>query len=211
MKPIIIVTFLLFYIFMFLNFPVWSEKSYVALHSIDYPKVITIPKNFKKDMNVSFKIHYIYLGKSIVPDGDSPRSYYYSLNYTQLGKTFYLTKDGRTLPGARKHFNNDRMLPTGKGGGGDNFVEPMLVKGEKDNIEIKVLSPWIFEHTDLDESIEEKSLSSIRISIGLVNVEWIYVVCDKDGKERIQEGEFYINVNKTIEIKVKYEGEKGEK
>jgi len=214
MKTAIRFVILFFYIFMFLNFPIWGEKAYGSFHSIDYPKVITIPKNFKKDMDVAYKICFVYHGENIVSNAESRWSFDCLMNYIPIGKISYLNKDGKPLSGAMKFFTKNgmnRMLPTAKASGGDNFVEPFFLNGEKTNIEFSVLNSLIFEFTDIDEAIEEKSLSKIRISIDMVKVDWKYIVRVRKGKDHIQEGEFIINVNKTIEIKIKYEDERCEK
>jgi hypothetical protein len=214
MKTVIRFGILFFYIVTFFNFSARGEKSYGELHSIDFPKVITVPKDFGKDMNVSYQIYYIYHGKSIVSDQKDGWSFDYLLNYSPIGKISYLDKDGKPLPGAIKFFTKngiDWMLPIAKVGGGDNFVEPFLLNGERRVIEIKLFSPGIFENTDIDEAIEDKSLSKIRIFIDKVEVQWKYIVNVRNGKDHIQEGEFIINVNKLIEIEVKYEDEKCEK
>jgi hypothetical protein len=211
----IIITILYSIIPLVLNVPICSQTPLGALQSIDYSKVIIIEENGNDIWPVSCKINYIYNGKSIVNPGiDNIWSYDFFLDYRPKGKVSYLTGSGESLPGAAEFFKDD-----GKDGlpaivevrGADYMIEPGLTRGEKDTIDIQLLSPWLFKNTDIDEAIAEKSLSSINLSIEAVDVRWKYILRMKDGKDHVQEGEFTIAVHKTIEIKIKYKKKDGKK
>jgi hypothetical protein len=186
-----------------------------TLHSIEYSKVIIIAGNGNDVWPVSCKINYIYNGKSIAfPDIDNIWSYDFFLDYSPKGKISYLTSKGESLPGAADFFKDDGKdgLPSiAKARGADYIIEPGLTRGEKDTINIQLLYPWLFKNTDIDEAMAKKSLSSIKLSIETVDVQWKYVLWTKDGKDHVQEGEFTIVVDKTIEIKIKYKNKDGKK
>jgi hypothetical protein len=211
----IIITILCSIIPLVLNVPICSQTPLATFQSIEYSKVIIIKENDNDICPVSCKINYIYNGKSIVNPGiDNIWAYHFFLDYSPKGKISYLTSSGESLPGAAKFFKDD-----GKDGlpaivdvrGADYIIEPGLTRGEKDTIEIDLLSPWLFEHTDIDEAIAEKSLSSIKLSIESVDVRWKYILRTKDGTDHVQEGEFTVAVDKTIEINIKYKNKHGKK
>jgi hypothetical protein len=215
MNTKIIITILCSIIPLILNIPIWSQKPLGTLHSIEYSKVIIIAGNDNDVWPVSCKINYIYNGKSIVaPDIVNSWSYDFFLDYRPKGNISYLTVSGESLPGAAEFFKKDgkdRLLPIAKVRGSDGIIEPGLTRGEKDTIDIQLLSPWLFKNTDLDEAIAEKSLSSIKLYIEAVDVRWKYILRMKDGKDHVQEGEFTIAVDKTIEINIKYKNKNGKK
>ena len=215
MNTKIIITILCSIIPLILNVPIWSQTPLGTLHSIDYSKVIIIAGNGNDVWPVSCKINYIYNGKSIVvPDIDNSWSYDFFLDYRPKGKISYLTGSGESLPGAAEFFKKDgkdRLLPIAKARSSDDIIEPGLTRGEKDTIDIQLLSPWLFKNTAIDEAIAEKSLSSIKLSIEAVDVRWKYILRMKDGKDHVQEGEFKIAVDKTIEINIKYKNKDGKK
>jgi hypothetical protein len=186
----------------------FSDFSLGTFHTIDYPKVIIIAGNSNEVWPVSCNINYIYNGKSIlVPGIDNSWSYDFSLDYRPKGNISYLTASGESLPGAAEFFKKDgkdRLLPIAKVRSADYIIEPGLTRGEKDTIDIQLLSSWLFKNTDIDEAIAEKSLASIKLSIEAVDVRWKYILRTKDGKGHVHEGEFTIAVDKIIEINIKY-------
>ena len=208
MNTKIIITILCSIIPLVINVPIWSQTPLGTLHSIDYSKVIIIAGNGNDAWPVSCKINYIYNGKSIlVPDIDNSWSYDFFMDYRPKGKISYLTCSGEPLPGAAEFFKKDgkdRLLPIAKARSSDDIIEPGLTRGEKDTIDIQLLSPWLFKNTDIDEAIAEKSLTSIKLYIESVDVRWKYILRMKDGKDHVQEGKFTIAVDKTIEINIKY-------
>jgi hypothetical protein len=213
MNTKIIITILCSIIPLVLNVPICSQTPLGTFHSIDYSKVIIIEENGNDICTVSCKINYIYNGKSILfPDIDNSCSYVFFLDYSPKGKISYLTASGESLPVAAEFFKDegkDGLPLIGQARSSDFTIEPGLTRGEKDTIEIDLLSPWLFEHTDIDEAIAEKSLSSIKLSIESVDVHWKYILRTMDGTEHIQEGEFTVTVNKTIEINIKYKKKHG--
>jgi hypothetical protein len=206
-KSLIIITFCgILLLFNSIDYP---GEAYCVFDSIEYPKIILIPKKFNNEMKVSYFIKYKYFGESLVSNDNRPGGHSYYLGYFPKGIIHYFTREKKILPGAMKFFKEcglSACIMLGKMGGG-NTVEPLLINKGIEQIEIDIFSPSIFEDTDIDEAIKAKELSKIVIAINEIKIKWR--LTDQEYKEqpRVRKGEYMMKVNKTIKIKVKYEDE----
>ena len=183
-------TFVLFAAMLFL-FIGKDKDPLFELVSMKYPKEIVISKDWKgEELKDKIELCYQYNGEDIV--GESAHIH----PWMRL-MIYYINKKGEILPEA---FNIQRKQSgVNIGGkiwgivhGGVLFKRHQLFKGE-----IGLLDDFVFEHTEVDEAIQKKELSKIKVRMNELDISW--------GVNETEENEYKIKINKKIKIKVRYE------
>jgi hypothetical protein len=205
MKKVLIVC--IFLAILLLSLLGYNKEPYCVFESIEYPQSILIKKRFSKEINVRYFIKYRYFGESLVSNDNKVGHFSSYLYYFPNGNIYYFTKERRMLPDALKFFKKCGLsgcIVLGKHISGYD-VYPLLIKKDLESIEIDILSPSIFEETDIDESIEKRELSMILINIDEIKIKWSMTDQEYKEQQRVRKGEYIMKVNKKIKIKVKYE------
>ncbi len=183
-------TFFIFFIMMLFPFISEDKEPLFELVSIKYPKEIVISKDWEGEgLKDKIELCYQYNGEDIV--GQSAH-----IHPWMRVMIYYINKKGEILPEA---FNIQREQSGvniggkiwGKHPGGVLFKRHQLFKGE-----IGLLNDFLFEHTEVDEAIQKKELSKIKVRMNELDISW--------GVNEA-ENEYKIKINKTIKIKVRYE------
>ncbi len=182
-----------FMVFFMMLFPFISEdkEPLFELVSMKYPKEIVISKDWKgEELKDKIELCYQYNGEDIVGEVAHIHPWMRVMIY-------YINKKGEILPEA---FNIQRIQSGvfiggkgwGKHPGGVLFKRKQLFKGE-----IGLLNDFLFEHTEVDEAIQKKELSKIKVRMNELDISW--------GVNETEENEYKIKINKKIKIKVRYE------
>ena len=209
MRQLIIAVFIIFYIYFYLfTFP---GKTRVEFISIDYPEVIVIQKKNFLALEEKVNIKYKYYGKDIISNDGEYGHFSYMQTYSIKGNILYYDKFGKILPEAYLYFKQSGFDGFQRHGGieGSNTKMVFFKNSELYCFDINIISPYIFESTDVDEFIVKNELSEILISIDEVKIYWDLIdQFHNKGKERNRKGEFLLKVNKKIKIKIKYEDDR---
>ena len=206
MSKLIIAVFILFYISIYsFTFPC---KTRVEFCSIEYPEVILIQReNFLK-LEENLTVRYKYYGKDIISNDGEYGHFSYMQTYSIKGNILYYDKVGKILPEAHLFFKQSGFDGFQRHGGieGSNTKSVFFKNNELYSFDINIISPFIYESTDVDEFIMRRELSEILIFIDEVKICWDLIDQFRiKGKERNRKGEFLLKLNKKIKIKVKYE------
>lgn len=173
--------------------PVAKERSIFELEEIIYPCEIVIPKKWEeKEVQLEIKIYYIYRDINIII---LPEERYFSADewLSFKGKAYYYLKK------KVKTKDIEGNLLRGHFGRGE---EVLYANGAIYSFETTLP---LLEDDELRDSITKKELSKILVWLDELRIRWEI----KKGKVMIylhkEKGEDKIKINKTIEIKVKYE------
>ena len=183
--------FFIFFIMVLFPFMPEEEEPLFELVSMKYPKEIIISKDWKgEELKDKIELCYQYNGEDIV--GESAH-----IHPWMRVMIYYINKKGEILPEA---FNIQRKQSgVNIGGkiwgivhGGVLFKRHQLFKGE-----IGLLDDFVFEHTEVDEAIQKKELSKIKVRMNELDISWGVNGADKN--------EYKTKINKTLEINVRYD------
>lgn len=208
MNKIIIIFLTIFFISLYLFTSPCKRR--VEFCSIEYPKVIVIQKKSFLKLEKKLNIKYKYYGKDIISNDGEYGHFSYMQTYSIKGNILYYDKVGKILPETHRFFKQSGFDGFQRHGGIEGSYTKRVFFKDKGlySFDIYILSPFIFESTDVDEFIMKEKLSEILISIDEVKIYWDLIdQFHNKGKERSRKGEFLLKVNKKIKIRINYEDE----
>lgn len=197
---IIIILFLL--IFSFISS---GKDDLFKFEYVEFQNEVTIKKNSKNNVNVRLKTRYQYNGEDVVDLGVA-----YYLYVGLCGKIIYLNERDEkifSIPDEGRSGFLNVGSPYFKFG---NSYVTLFKKNEIYYIETELINPEYMptrDETKIKAAIRKKEITKIFVRIEKGILEWEKV---KESK-RYKKKRFEFSVNKTIEIKVKYESDKNSK
>ena len=194
-------------------FPVYTiaitVDQYVKFESIEYPEeIILSSKDFEKELTKKkLIIKYKYLGEDFMSDICKKGKYSCTRTYDIDGMIFYLDKHGHFLPAAFNYYKQhglkvffySELISGYLGSSGLGIFK----KNDLNIIEMNIFDPFCYikdKETGIIESIKSQRISAILVIIKDVK---IFLELSQDGEE-IKKGKFKIEINKVLNIKVKY-------
>jgi len=189
-----------FLVFIMILFPFISEdkKPLFQFEFIKYPKEIVVPKDWKKaEFNAKAVVYYRYNGRDIIScEGKFSVSRYTSFS----GNIHYIDKKGKIF----QIDSRENILPKilwSKSGNSDAVA---YASGAVYSQEIEILFPLKQKDTKLEEAINKKELSMIKMTINECTIELKLEEGWKIWKE-LMKREFKFKINKTLEMSVRYD------
>lgn len=174
--------------------PVVKESSIFELEEIVYPHEIVIPKKWEeKDLFIHIKIYYIYTDVNIIVLPQNGKRVSISKVESPKGKIYFYLKRKIKVEDINGHVSAGRF----------GNIETVLYANY--TIYLHEIPISLSEDIELREALRKKELSKILVWLDEVNIRWEI----EKGKVMTylhkEKGDGKIKINKTIEIKVKYE------
>jgi hypothetical protein len=191
------------------------EEPLFQFEFIKYQEEIVIPKDWKKtELGVNMEVFYKYKGEDIVVIGKTEEEDILLIGNLSATKNiyigmslFYLNKNGKKLPESKEYVS-------GFGRSKGSMDVAQFVAFAADAIYSEKFSIGFSGYKELEEDLMKKDVAKIVITLGKCRIN-----CDvserriKREKEKISiewkelmNKDFNFDINKTIEIVVKYDG-----
>ena len=189
-----------FMVFFMMLFPFTSEEEepLFQFEFIKYPKEIVVPKDWKKvGLDDKAVVYYRYNGRDII---SCVGKFSVSGSTSFSGNIYYIDKKGKIFLKA----SYENIMPTilwSKFGTSDAVA---YASGAVYSQEIEILFPFKQKDTKLEEAINKKELSKIKMTINECTIELKLEEGWKTWKE-LMKREFKFKINKTLEMSVRYE------
>lgn len=192
----------------------YAYSSDLEFLSIECPKEVFISDDMNvRDLEEKCIIKYKYLGEDfVIKKNDKKNIKENSITFLHkyinvFGEIYYIDDEGRILPcleSCSKEYKKDFGFTRYSISHSYNCEHSIFKNKEIYSLSLSIFDESIFDQTDIDEAILNKTLSAIVIIIEKIKVRWEVDCPEYNSKGKVE----LDDINRAKIIKIRYKGKK---